>query len=224
MPSSANTKPPTATESVTGLARQPRAVAQTTPVATNPAPAATTPVKIIIPGSKILCVTNNSACSCASISGLTFNQASKLGGRIKQGEKSSLVTFWHIGDERTDAEGKKTRPFLLRYYRVFNLCQTEGIAEKLGLGESPRPVASIEQCEAIVAAMPNAPCIKQSSAAWYRPSTDTVGMPARCLFSSVEEYYSTLFHELTHNAAPRVMPRRTAFPLGTRWNQRGDAA
>jgi antirestriction protein ArdC len=130
---------------------------------------------------------------------LTFNQANKLGGRIKQGEHSSLVTFWHIGEERRDTDGKKTRPFLLRYYRVFNLCQTEGIAEKLGLGESPRPVPSIEQCEAIVAGMPNAPHMEQSNAAWYRPSTDTVGMPARGLFSSSEEYYSTLFHELTHS-------------------------
>ena len=130
---------------------------------------------------------------------LTFSQANKLGGKIKRGEHSSLVTFWHVGDERLDAEGKKTRPFLLRYYRVFNLCQTTGIAEKLGLGESPRPAASIEQCEAIVTAMPNAPRMEQSSAAWYRPSTDTVGMPARGLFSSTEEYYSTLFHELTHS-------------------------
>ncbi len=130
---------------------------------------------------------------------LTFNQANKLGGHVKKGEHSSLVTFWHIGQERQDTEGKKTRPFLLRYYRVFNLCQTEGIAEKLGLGESPQPVASIEQCEAIAAGMPNAPRMEQSNAAWYRPSSDTVGMPARGLFSSVEEYYSTLFHELTHS-------------------------
>ena len=47
--------------------------------------------------------------------------------------------------------------------------------------------------------MPNAPRMEQSSAAWYRPSNDTVGMPARGLFSSAEEYYSTLFHELTHS-------------------------
>lgn len=130
---------------------------------------------------------------------LTFNQAAKLGGSVKRGEKSSLVTFWHIGQEKTKADGSKTQPFLLRYYRVFNLCQTEGIAEKLGLGESPRPAASIEQCEQIVSAMPNRPAFEQSDRAWYRPSTDGVGMPARGLFSSVEEYYSTLFHELTHS-------------------------
>src|SRR5882724_340661 len=130
---------------------------------------------------------------------LTFNQADKLAGHVKRGEQSSIVTFWHFGEEKIETDGSKTRPFLLRYYRVFNVCQTEGIAEKLGLGESARPVASIEQCEAIVAGMPNRPKFEQSDRAWYRPSTDSVGMPARGLFASAEEYYSTLFHELTHS-------------------------
>jgi antirestriction protein ArdC len=134
---------------------------------------------------------------------LTFNQANKLGGHIRRGEHSSPVTFWHVGQEKIvrkpDGTDKKQTPFLLRYYSVFNICQTEGIAEKLGLGESSRPVASIEQCEAIVAGMPNRPRFEQSDRAWYRPSRDSVGMPARGLFSSSEEYYSTLFHELTHS-------------------------
>src|SRR5215469_47016 len=130
---------------------------------------------------------------------LTFNQAAKLGGHIRKGERSSLVTFWHIGEEKIirDADGneRKSRPFLLRYYRVFNIEQTEGIADKLGLnGASPR-VADLDQCEAIVSRMPNAPRREQSSRAWYSPSTDIVGMPSRFLFSSLEEYYSTLFHE-----------------------------
>ena len=134
---------------------------------------------------------------------LTFNQANKLGGHIRKGEKSSIVTFWHIGEEETvrDSDGKtrKSKPFLLRYYRVFNLEQTEGIAEKLGLGNATPRVPSIDQCEAIVKRMPNTPTIQQDARAWYRPSTDTVGMPSRNAFNSAEEYYSTLFHELTHS-------------------------
>jgi antirestriction protein ArdC len=134
---------------------------------------------------------------------LTFNQANKLGGHIRKGEHSSLVTFWHIGQEKpvrtADGTDKKQTPFLLRYYAVFNVCQTEGIAEKLGLGKSARVVPSIEACEAIVAGMPNAPARCPSDRAWYKPSTDTVGMPARALFASSEEFYSTLFHELTHS-------------------------
>jgi antirestriction protein ArdC len=118
---------------------------------------------------------------------LTYNQAAKLGGHIKQGERSSLVTFWHVGEEKTvrddDGTERTSKPFLLRFYRVFNVCQTEGIAEKLGLGNAAPRVPSIGACEAIVSAMPNAPKREQSDRAWYRPSTDTVGMPSRSLFS-----------------------------------------
>src|ERR1700674_3152296 len=45
---------------------------------------------------------------------LTFNQANKLGGHVRKGEKSSLVTFWNIGQERitTSPEGitRKSKP------------------------------------------------------------------------------------------------------------------
>jgi antirestriction protein ArdC len=134
---------------------------------------------------------------------LTFNQANKLGGHVRKGEKSSLVTFWNIGQEKitTSADGvpRKSKPILLRYYNVFNVEQTDGIADKLGLGKSGPRVASIEACEAIVKQMPNAPRLEQSDRAWYRPSTDSVGMPSKNLFATSEEYYSTLFHELTHS-------------------------
>jgi antirestriction protein ArdC len=134
---------------------------------------------------------------------VTFNQANKLGGHVRKGEHSSIVTFWNIGEEKIirDADGRdrKSKPFLLRYYRVFNIEQTEGIADKLGLGNATPRVPSLDGCEAIVKGMPNAPRMEQDGRAWYRPSTDTVGMPARSLFNSSEEYYSTLFHELTHS-------------------------
>src|SRR6266853_3325199 len=134
---------------------------------------------------------------------LTFNQASKLGGHVRKGEKSSIVTFWNIGEEKTvrDADGNehKSKSFLLRFYRVFNLEQTEGIADKLGLGNATPRIPSIEACESIVNNMPNAPRMEQSDRAWYRPSTDSIGMPSRSLFNSSEEFYSTLFHELTHS-------------------------
>ena len=134
---------------------------------------------------------------------LTFNQAKKLGGHVKQGEHASTVVFWHVGEEKTtrkaDGTDRKSKPFLLRYYSVFNLCQTDGLEEKLGLGNASPRVPSIEQCEAIVSGMPNPPAREQSNRAWYRPSTDSVGMPARGLFNSSEEFYSTLFHELTHS-------------------------
>jgi antirestriction protein ArdC len=130
---------------------------------------------------------------------LTFNQAAKLGGHVKKGEHGTIVSFWKIGEYEEKDTGEKRESFLLRYYRVFNLEQTEGIAENLGLDKPETRVPSIEMCEQIVAEMPQRPRIEDSNAAWYRPLTDTVGMPHKQKFDSAESYYATLFHELAHS-------------------------
>jgi antirestriction protein ArdC len=135
---------------------------------------------------------------------ITYQQAVRLGGYVRKGENSTLVTFWKRSPytRRNDETGEdETRQgFILRYYRVFNLSQTGGIAENLGLSLAGSPrTPDIEKAQAIVQKMPHAPRFEQSNAAWYRPLTDTVGMPDRMLFTSAEEYYSTLFHELIHS-------------------------
>jgi antirestriction protein ArdC len=130
---------------------------------------------------------------------ITYRQAQVLGGSVTKGQHGSKVVFWKIDEYRK--ENKKTgetenrKSILLRYYTVFNLEQCEGI-------KSPEPVHlihPIEQCEHIVNSMPKRPGFEQDSLAFYRPSTDTVGMPSRSAFESAERYYSTLFHELTHS-------------------------
>src|SRR5258708_5315696 len=135
---------------------------------------------------------------------LTLNQATKLGGRIRKGEKSSPVIFWNVGEEQetTTQDGKKetSRPFLLRYYSVFNFAQTEGINIPASLLQETRINDPIATCEQIVANMQNPPAFQQSDKAWYSPSSDVVGMPARGLFHSSEEFYATEFHELAHSS------------------------
>jgi antirestriction protein ArdC len=130
---------------------------------------------------------------------LTYRQAQALDGNIKKGEHGSKVVFWKIDEYRKEnsetGETENRKSILLRYYTVFNLEQCEGIKSS-----EPLPaIHPIEQCESIVERMPNRPKLEQDSRACYRPSTDTVGMPARSAFHSAEEYYSTFFHELTHS-------------------------
>ena len=131
---------------------------------------------------------------------ITYKQAKQLKGNVKKGEKGYPVIFWkwfEIDDKETDE--KKQVP-LLRYYTVFNLDQCEGI--KLPDAEKPetREFNPIDQAEAIISGMPNKPTIIHNEArAYYRPSADIVNMPERELFHSDSEYYSTLFHELTHS-------------------------
>jgi len=46
--------------------------------------------------------------------------------------------------------------------------------------------------------MVSPPAFKEGTGAYYRPSEDTVYMPAKGHFDSAEEYYCVLFHEVTH--------------------------
>jgi antirestriction protein ArdC len=131
---------------------------------------------------------------------LTFNQANKLGGKIRRSEHGSLVVFWHIGEERLNAKtGKLGKSVLLRYSTAFNLTQTEGIAEKLGLDRQVPRVPDIEAADAIVAAMPNRPEFVQSDKAWYSSARDVVGLPPKESFVSGEAFASVRFHELAHS-------------------------
>src|ERR1700689_3173804 len=45
--------------------------------------------------------------------------------------------------------------------------------------------------------------------AYYRPSTDSVHMPARSRFVDAPHYYSTLFHELIHSTGHESRLNRT---------------
>lgn len=132
---------------------------------------------------------------------VTFNQAKALGAHVRKGEKSSLISFWRF-DERAKqnpntGELENKTSVLLRYYRVFNIEQCDGLAALHD--DEYRPVNPLGDCERIVAEMQNAPRIEQDGHAYYRPSTDVIGIPSRSAFESGEAYYSTLFHELTHS-------------------------
>lgn len=129
---------------------------------------------------------------------LSFKQVQMLGGHVKKGEQSFPVVFWKILKEEGDGEDKRI-PFL-RYHRVFNVAQCEGIKVPGIPGvETGSAFQPIEKCEEIVAAMPKRPEIHHNGArASYSPSLDAVSIPEARLFDSSEKYYSTLFHELTH--------------------------
>jgi antirestriction protein ArdC len=128
---------------------------------------------------------------------LTFNQAKQLGGNIRRGEHGTKIVFWKFDTRETetpDGEIEERKFAFLRYFTVFNLEQTEGLKALLELP----PAFPIESAELIVRGMPNPPAFEQDSRAAYIPSLDVVTMPSRTAFDSQEEYYSTLFHELTH--------------------------
>jgi antirestriction protein ArdC len=141
---------------------------------------------------------------------LTFNQAKQLGGNVRRGEHGTKIVFWKFDTYETeiaDGETKERKSAMLRYYTVFNLEQTEGLKALLTLP----PASPIESAEEIVKGMPNPPAFEQDAQAAYIPSRDVVTMPSRAAFESQAEYYSTLFHELTHSTGHAKRLAREGF-------------
>jgi antirestriction protein ArdC len=130
---------------------------------------------------------------------LTYRQTQALGGTVRKGQHGSTVVFWKISEYRREnqeaGETENHKSLLLRYYTVFNFEQCEGIKST----DPVREINPLEQCESIIKSMPNPPGFVQDRRACYWPLTDTVGMPARSAFHAAEEYYSALFHEMTHS-------------------------
>ena len=137
---------------------------------------------------------------------LTYKQAEEMGGQVRKGEKSTFVYFFKpikITTDEKDKEGNKvvkTIP-LLRYYRVFNAEQVDGIEEKLPKpDEKEREFKPIEICERMLKGMPNPPKLSHGGdRAVYSPDKDAIRLPGRKQFDSPEAYYLTSFHEHAHS-------------------------
>lgn len=150
---------------------------------------------------------------------LTFNQVKNEGGTVKKGAKSEIIIFWQCGclkkvekpDDETDDDEEKERKWVawrnpvLKYYRVFHIDDTEGIKAKYPQKE-PELISNINPIENAENTANNY-CsrsgvrliIHKSNSAFYRPAVDSVTVPLREQFAEISEFYSTLFHELTHS-------------------------
>ena len=133
---------------------------------------------------------------------LTFAQCQKEGGKIRKGEKSSMIVFWKfIEQEDEETHEKKQVPFL-RYFSVFHIDQCEGLEAK-HVQSLPAIAKPDVKADSIIADYLQRSGVKlihqEGDRAFYRPSTDSITLPLMAQFKEVAEYYSTAFHELTHS-------------------------
>lgn len=144
---------------------------------------------------------------------LTFRQAQAAGGAVIKGERGTTVVYADrfipkAEGERAARDGDDARavPFLKRF-TVFNVAQCEGL--RAGLVSEPAPLAAREivpVAEDLIAAT-GADIRIGGSRAYYMPAHDFVALPPQPAFFEQINYYRTALHELTHNAATRIMPR-----------------
>ncbi len=136
---------------------------------------------------------------------ITFKQAQAEGGYVRKGAKSKMVVFWKwLESKETKDDGTieiKQVPFL-RYYNVFHIDSCEGIKPKWDKSlESPAcPDARAEAIVSNYVARTGVKIIRsKSNDAFYRPSTDEIHVPLIGQFTEVAEFYSCLYHEMTHS-------------------------
>ncbi|HEY4311649.1 MAG TPA: zincin-like metallopeptidase domain-containing protein [Pirellulales bacterium] len=131
---------------------------------------------------------------------MTYNQAKAKGGTVKKGEKASMVVFWKQYETKDRETGEPAKVPVLRYYNVFNAEQCDGITAPDIVPFELNVFDPIQAAEAIVKGYADGPAVEHGgSKAFYRPLLDSVRLPEPSRFTSAEEYYSTLFHELSHS-------------------------
>lgn len=134
----------------------------------------------------------------------SFKQANELGGNIKQGEKGLPIVYFNFLERANEKTGETSNIPFARYSLVFNFDQIENLPESIsGRIQAKEHIsndAKISQCDNLISQYKDRPSVNfDSNRAFYRPSTDSVHMPERKYFESIEEFYGVLFHELAHS-------------------------
>jgi len=125
---------------------------------------------------------------------ITYKQCKAMYHNVKKGAEAYIVTFWKQLIHEDEKTGKLRKSLLLRYYKVFNVADTDIEIEQ---DTAPRP--PIISCDAIMDGYSDCPVIQDSDHCAYLPNADMILMPERNSFKSSESYYAALFHEAIHS-------------------------
>lgn len=132
---------------------------------------------------------------------MTLNQANAAGYKIAKGAKSTTVEYWQFQKEEV-RDGQTVTVELDRprvfYARVFNAVQIEGIPARDAAPKREQGWDAEQAAERALAASKARIFHDQRDGAYYRPSTDSIHLPAKESFAASLDYYEVALHELGH--------------------------
>lgn len=142
---------------------------------------------------------------------ITFKQVQAEGGKVKKGAKSRPIFYYKSieieqKNPKTNQMETITIP-MLKYYRVFHIDDTEGITPKFQADTSvlanAKEPQKCREAERIIKNYTDRELIKiyhkAQNEAYYSVLDDSIVLPQKKQFKKKAEYYSTVFHELTHS-------------------------
>ncbi|WP_227687148.1 ArdC family protein [Spirosoma arboris] len=148
---------------------------------------------------------------------MTFKQATDLKANVRKGEKGTQVVYadTFTKEEQGSDGALSTRqvPFL-KSYTVFNASQIEGLSDafyQVPERVSTNPQQRNSELETFFAQ--TRADIYTGHQANYIQSSDRIQMPPFECFDNAASFYAVLAHEVTHNAAWKIMPHRTGLPM-----------
>ena len=150
----------------------------------------------------------------------TFNQATKAGLKVRKGAKAKKIFFWKTfsvekdvrqewqGGQLVESASYKQVP-MLKWYNVFHEKDIEGLPDKpLDAVDTEKNKESILGADSIIndylEANKDITLVESDTTPCFSPLTNTIHVPKKCQFDSIEEYYSTTFHEMTHSTAKKL--------------------
>ena len=125
---------------------------------------------------------------------VTYKQCKAMYHNVKKGAEAYIVTFWKQLVYEDKDTGKLKKSLMFRYYKVFNVADTDIVIEQ---DTAPKP--PIISCDAIIDGYIDCPNVQSSDHCAYSPTLDMILMPERNSFKSSESYYAALFHEAIHS-------------------------
>ena len=153
---------------------------------------------------------------------VTMKQANRLGGRVRAGQRGTLVVFWQpqvYTRKKDDGETEEQRRLVFKRYYVWNVEQVDGLVlPEISKGAG---AASHDGAEALWEAYADKPGVFHGGgAAFYSPALDAIQMPHRATFESTAAYYQVLFHEAIHSTGAKQRLDRSTLTQAGRF---GDA-
>ena len=146
----------------------------------------------------------------------TWNQARKMGWKVMDGAQPLIIEKWlpqswyqrdENGDIVTDEDGNKlfggTRMKLVSCFKVYSFTEIEG-APKLEKAYEPKaPVTVHGEIDTLLDALKDSSrCVVKevlSQRAYYSPTFDSITVPKREEFTSMQSALRTLLHEMGHS-------------------------
>ena len=123
-----------------------------------------------------------------------------------EGDEDEYVVLKVEVDENGDTITKKFP--VLKTYTVFNVKQCKDIEQKHYTDEEINEFEKDLTADGIVVDYLERTGVKlehvKQNEAFYKPSTDSITMPLQEQFKTAGDYYSTLFHEITHSTGHKT--------------------